>query len=373
MAFFLFWIGPSGVGTLKNDTIFAAGISLIALSITKAINFNFNRSAVLLLVMGIIFINSKYTGVPVTFLSLLLLFLFNRHILQEKRKVLKFGFLSFLAILALSGHYYLHNYIEFGNPLYPFRISIFGHDLFPWSGIWWFDTSGTSILSSLQDEHLWQISFSLSGISGTKAGLLFPVILVFGTVGTIGILVYSYRLIRRRKHDAKITFLAIFILATWFVYFGMPWSANWEPGDLYYAQGLMSLRFVEGTLLLTELFLVYILWRLRIPEILILSFIGINLVSRLTILYSQFPTAIEYSMVIYPIAIATGILLLSHLRRQLPKMICIGIAGFSIFIFAPQVVEQNRDSWLPVRHNAISEIYYIPSSQIFLIKDPPTS
>ena len=53
--------------------------------------------------------------------------------------------------------------------------------------------------------------------------------------------------------------LSIFILFTWITYIGSSFSASFLPDDLAYIAKLHSLRYVVGTLALTEILFVYFL------------------------------------------------------------------------------------------------------------------
>lgn len=372
--FFVYWqvgvepeiIGLGGgthVGSLKNYHFVASGMILIALSILRIIKSDFDRLSGVILVLGIIFTTTKYAGVLITIISLTLLVIFHRQkILHYKKRILFWGVIGTVFIISLTGHYYLENLIDHQNPFYPLKIKFLGYEL-PGNIDW----SNTSIVSNLEDNRVIQILFPVTQIS--KAGLLFPVIFSFGLVGPVGIIFYqilNYK--KKRELDSHIIFLSIFIFFNWILFLITPLSAGRFLSDLQYLQTLISLQYAEAILILTELLFIYFLIRIGIPKNILLLVVGINLVSRIFLLYSQLPEYIDYFILVYPIAIIIGIkIFLPLLKRK--RIIIFIIFGVLVGISSPYIYDEHRKmGWAqPYYDEVIKEINDMEPKKIILL------
>lgn len=362
------WINPSGIGTLKNDLIFACGIILITLSIMNVIRGSVNRLTAIFFTMGISFVLVKYQGLGIAFLAILLLIMFSKREFLKSKKTLMGILVFIIVVLVTSGHYYIYHVLQYGNPVYPFSFTLLGHSLngqvsYP----------NTSIISSAGDDQLYQyLLFTPSNI--TKAGFIFPILLIFGVIGTLVIVSQQViNFLKKRNYEKQIMFLSLFIFITWVVFFFTPLSAHAIPGDYVYIKGLSTLRYAEGTLILTEVFFIYILWKLRFPQYVLLALVGIDLISRMLYLYSLLPTYLNYSIMIYPIAaLITLMLFQRYLKTTWSKIIVVLILGTCVFVFTPQIVEANRNGWAWWWNDVIMKTQDLPaSSHVYLItKDP---
>jgi len=374
--FFLFWgggvIDPSN---MKNLQIYAAGIILLVYSILRTTQFDFNRLTAMFFIFGLTFTLVKYTGVGIMLISLFLMFLFNRKkILQKRNKVIIWGLFGFFIISSISGHYYLSNYIEFENPFYFIQVNFLGFELLPGPGSGY---AGSSIVSNLDDERVWNSLFPTTRIS--HGGLYFPVTLVFGLVGSLGIICYSIiDYARKGKIDSKILVLSIFVLLTWILYYNTILGAGFSQGDVQFLEKLMSMRYVEGTIILTELLFVYFLYRIKIPEKIILGVIGVNLVSRFIIVYQALPSRIfihspmENPIIISIIIVIIATIILSITFSRIhptPRLFLILSLGVVIFILSPTIgdhIKENGD-WAVGWRNVSMELYNLPTSDVYLI------
>ena len=363
--FFHFWqFGPTGIPTIKNDMIVASGLILVGYFIVKKAKDEQKFHDFILFLIGAIFLIIKSSGVFYLIFAILIIILIS---IGKPFKINKTIFIAFslgiLVLLSTSGHYYLNNFIEFGNPFYPIKLSILEIELFNGPT----DTSNTSILSSLDNAEVWQFLFFPS--NPIKAGFLFPVILfigLFGSLATIGYTIFSK--IKYQKLEKLLFALPAFIFGTWILYFATSWSASHNPGDFFYVSGLASLRYVEGGILITELFFAYILLRLKVPEKIILIPIIVHLISRLLWLFLILPPYVDYIIMIFPIIIFALLLLIKNkIRVRQPKIVAIFIIGISFFIFSPMLVEDNRIGWVPWWNNVVSEIYSSDPSNVLLI------
>lgn len=241
------WIDPSGVSTIKNDMIAAAGQALAALVVIRAAKGTLGRVDAILFAAAVVFLSVKFSG-PVYLAAggLVTVVVCWRWLLEHRREVaMTVGGAGGLWLLSV-GHHYLRNFITFGNPLYPFEINI-GFLQLPGRA----DLSYSSIIANLHDVRVWKAFFLPAG-GLSPIGVLFPVVLVVVLVGSIIVV------LRWRK---DIAFgLALFQLIVWGIYFRSIFSASGYPGDLQFVlNDLNSTRYVEGALLVAELFLIAML------------------------------------------------------------------------------------------------------------------
>jgi len=362
--FFHFWQwGPSGIATLKNDMILACGLVLVSYFIVKKAKNEQKFHDSILFLIGVIFLFVKFSGVFYVILAILIILLIYKGRPFKINKTTSIAFLfAILVLLGTSGHYYLNNVFEFGTPFYPIKLSILGIDLIQGPT----DTSNTSILSEFNNPEVWRLLFFQ--YNTLRAGILFPVILSVGLFVTIAVICYMvFTKIKYQKYEKYLFALPLFIFGSWILYFATSWSASHNPGDFFYISKLASLRYIEGGILVTELFFVYILLRLRVPEKIIIIPITVHLISRLMYLY-LLPRYFDYSIIIFPIIIFVGLLIIKNkIWISQPKIIAISILGISFFIFSPILVEDNRIAWVPWWKNVVTEIYTSESSNVVLM------
>lgn len=234
LLFQFFWFPPSGVATLKNDSLHACGETMLALVLVRALRGKWGTLEAVILGFACAFLCVKFSG-PVFLIAALgaSLVLAPKAMWSARRELAA----CFAFWLLAVGHFYAHNLLLFGNPFYPFQINAPGIHL---PGL--ADLSNTSILYSLRDPRLWKAFFTPEhGIS--PAGILFPLLLPAILVGS------AYVLISRRRLTVATGF-ALFQLLTWGLYFRSVYSASGQPGDLQFVlSDLNSIRYVEGALL----------------------------------------------------------------------------------------------------------------------------
>ncbi len=316
-AFRYVWFQHSGVATLKNDTLHAAGIVLMALVLMRIARRQ--SGSPLLMALGVTFACVKFSG-PVLALPALAVFWW----LSRPRG----RDLAAIAVLgtAFSGHYYLRNLIAHGNPFYPFQMNVAGLRL---PGV--ADISYTSILASIGDPRLWRAFFLPAG-GLSPAGLLFPAVLA-GTLLTGLWFAVKAALARRRPQASPL--LAIFLLAAWMVFFRSLYSGSSLPGDLgFILNDLSSLRYVEGALGLSEMLLASLMapWFAA-------TLATANLVSRLWILYREIPWDV------FPLWAAAGVFALTAAFAALHRRRSAAAALAAILCAAPWITTRNRAHW----------------------------
>ena len=95
--------------------------------------------------------------------------------------------------------------------------------------------------------------------------------------------------------------------------------------------------------------------------------VGINLVSKLYLIYSKLPSHIDYTFLIFPIIIIIGVYVYSsRLVSSKPRLILMGALFLMVFLITSPIIENNREEWLPVYHNVIMELYDHEPTNIFI-------
>jgi hypothetical protein len=310
------WAGPSGVPTLKNDALHGVGFLLLTLVAVRASRRRLERTDILLLAAGIIFAPVKYLGVFIVPIALAII-LWHRWRQFDWRVAVAIC----VAALATTWHYYVHHILAYGSPFYPVQINL-GPIHLPGTA----DLSNTSILWNIRNPEVWRIFFwPEGGIS--PAGLLFPVILAVT-------LVLSGVLLLRRTYRP----LALLILCGWLLYFRSALGAGGSPGDLHFIRSdLNTLRYAEGALAAGELMLATLFPRIAAP------FLGVNLASRLYLLYRRIPIALFPIPVIVACSIGAALLFVFIRRPKLQATLAVG----ALLIACPILVDRNRALWTP--------------------------
>lgn len=323
------WHASSGVSTLKNDTLHGVGFILLTVVAARAAR-KLTRSDLVLLGFGVIFAPVKYPGIFFVPVAVALIVWLRRKQIQENPRATVLTALAIAtAALATSWHYYVHHIIEFGSPFYPVQINL-GPIHLPGLA----DLSNTSLLYNALNPELWRIFFApASGVS--PAGLMFPLVLALTLLLTPW---RSVRILSQRRTPLDIA--AFLILCGWLLYFRSALGAGGSAGDLTFIRHDMnSLRYAEGVLVASELFLAALFQRFA-PAL-----IGANLASRLILLYSRIPAQLYPLTTILGIsaAVLLTLLAISKLRAELRAAVCI----LALLSACPVLVERNRVLWTP--------------------------
>jgi hypothetical protein len=141
------------------------------------------------------------------------------------------------------------------------------------------------------------------------------------------------QLARLKAAEPK-TIAALFILCGWLLYFRSVFSASAFPGDLRFVlHGMNSIRYVDGVLAASELWLVSLL--APFPTV-ACALVAINLASRLYLLYphSAFPWAIALA--------AAALVFLFFVI--LPQRYAIIVAA-CLIAATPAIINRNRRLW----------------------------
>jgi len=292
--FFKIWIGgQTFIGSIKNDYILAAGVIIIIYSLIRSLRPNSDRLTYILFLVGIIFVTIKLPGILLAVIAIFVFIFINRKRILKK-KIIVWGFIGLIVFSATTGHYYYYNTIESGNPFY-IQLNILGIEL-PGSR----NPVGTSIFDSFDREELWEVLYPTTRIG--LGGVFFPVFITFGFLGTLGIIGFiGYRFLKTKKIELKLLIISSFIILTWTIYFASPFSASGYDTPLFFivTNELESTRFVIGTIFVTELFFVYVLWRLKVPSVFIFSFMGISIISRYWILADLYRGNYDFAFLVH--------------------------------------------------------------------------
>ncbi len=275
------WLGPSGVSTNKNDMIHAAGYALLALVAARWARGKTGWENVVCAGMGAMFVSVKGSGPVMLIAAAVAVSVTAWHWIRRNpgKTAWSIGVMA-LIWFAGAGHYYLHNYLVYANPVYPYQVNL-GPLHLPGRA----DQSATSIAYSLHDPDVYRFLFLPEG-GLSPAGTLFPVVLpaILGCslVWALGAL--------KRKRCGVAQALGIFQVLAWAVYFRSVYSASGAPGDLAFLRNdLNSTRYVEGPLLVGMLSLVWLLHRWRVPHGVIYALLAVQALGCAAILGRRAP------------------------------------------------------------------------------------
>jgi len=353
------WSGPSGVATIKNDMIHAAGQVAAAVLCVRAAKGSLARADAALLAVAVVFLSVKFSG-PVMLAAgcLAALLVTYRKVWAHRRDLLRAAAITSLVCLPTTGIYYLRNAIIYKNPFYPFEIDLL---LFRLPGR--ADLSYSSIASNLGDARLWRAFFWPEG-GLSPAGVLFPGVLAAILLGSVAVCVRELHLRRRGRSGSPVLAAgALYQLVAWGVYVRSIYSASGYPGDLAFVlNDLNSLRYVEGALLVGELFLAWLLLargRLRAAAGLLLM--ALNGASRLALVVRREPEVLWPFAAALGIALAAAWLLLPGRWR---------IAAAALLVVAGAVrVDERRAEWLTHYQPLYRPLYELPRQRIFYVVD----
>jgi len=172
---------------------------------------------------------------------------------------------------------------------------------------------------------LWRALFLPAG-GVSPAGLLFPAILAGALVAG------AWKCWHAGRNACGM--VAFCILCGWLLYFRSVYSACAAPGDLgFILNSLNSVRYVDGVLAVSELFLVALMGRF---VWLAAGLVAVNAVSRLAILYGKES---------YPPMLLIAVAGLALVLLVIFKNRFFTVAALLVFIGGPFVVELNRSQW----------------------------
>ena len=340
------WGPHSGVGTLKADSVHAAGVGLLALVLLRAARSP-ARFSPLLFAFALVFATEKYTGV---FLAVLAI-----GVLVWLRVPIARMLPAAALILVTTGHYYVHSLFLWRNPFYPFTVRLGPIEL-PGTA----DLSDTSIFANRHDPQLWKLVFRPEHWL-SPAGLLFPVLLVLVLIAALWIVLTG---VRRRP---PVFWLAGLLLAGWLLFARTFYGAGPQRHTLDFLQAdLSTLRYVEGFLALGEIFLVWFLWKRGVPQSILLLLAALDGASRLWLLYRQ------PNLHLFPPALWIGAALLAGLIALRFAASAPAVVGLTLIIAAPAITGRNRALWFQESQPIYQAFSDLPPTTIFLFENAAT-
>lgn len=188
-----------------------------------------------------LFIGTKYLGIVYAFIPILVFLIIN----ISKKINKKYFFITFISIFLTGSFFYLRNYLNSGNPLFPTEISILGKTIFQgYKGVNEVITN-TSILQNLDSlstlKDLIKNYYFMTGY-GIR---LFIVLL-------IPLAIFSFY--KQSKQDKKITLILLFsTLAYLFLYLISPYSFRDFTPNIRYSMMFLILLTISFTYFLNQI------------------------------------------------------------------------------------------------------------------------
>ena len=229
------WGWAAGVPTLKNDTLANAGFltaMIVVVQLGRRASADWREGA--LLGIAVAFMTVKFSGVviAVPFLVAALL-LPLRKAAFSWRAALAITLVAIGVAAIGTGHFYLKNLVAYGNPLYPYALTVG-----PLALAGTLDTTGTSILANLGTDRATRILLGLDPAGQPQ------LVLVRAGVGAAIVVVLLAGL--RSLRGSGLVTVALLALWGWLVWVLSSWSAGIAPGNLVYLEDLKSLRYATG-------------------------------------------------------------------------------------------------------------------------------
>lgn len=302
----LWGYAPTGVATIKNDMIYAAGILATITGLLKVTNHStLHCPGIVLFAIGSAFASSKFSGPPmIVLISLTACAFWWRLIFTDYRRFLWAIGAILIAIILSSGIYFIANWVRFENPFYPVELSV-GPLHFPGS----INLDGTSILDHAGQMETWRYFFGwgtnydihASRWPYLEVGLLFPAIFALGFLSFILYLRDFFAPLPDQEKDnwlsKNVIFLAVVAVISWFLFIRSFWTAGATPDDFFYLRTQASLRYaIAQSQLLLLLAVVSATFILRGKRWLSLAFLGAVLIDRVVTVYAATGT-IKYASV----------------------------------------------------------------------------
>ncbi len=358
LAFPHLWNGPSGVPTIKNDMVHAAGQVAAAILCVRAAKGTLVRADTAWLAASAVFLSVKFSG-PVLLAAggLAALAVAHRRLWAHRKEVLRAVGCAALVWLPSVGTYYVWNATTYRNPFYPFEIDLI---LFRLPGR--ADLAYSSIAHNLGDARLWQAFFWPAG-GVSPAGLLFPAVLAVILVGSAAVCLRAIGAWWWRGSGSPVLVaLALYQLVCWGVYVRSIYSASGYPGDLAFVRNdLNSLRYVEGALLVGELVLLWLFSARQGMRVAIGLLLGLNAASRVWLIVRREPD-ISWPIVAALALVAGGAWTLLPGRWKVAAVALVVLAG-SIRI------ELRRPAWLVRYQPVYLPLYDLPRQRIYYAVD----
>jgi hypothetical protein len=237
---------PNGISTLKNDLILGTTtLWLVAISIRYMSSRQILHLHKIILIVSCCFILSKFSGV------FILVFFFGLLALLRRKTFfqidLRYSLFLILAILLTNGVYYLANFVEHRNPIFPFNFKI-GKFSLPGE----IDTSGTRLIDQLDQVKTYEYFFQLNNLFNSRIGTLF---LLNFLICLLYILNKSFK--KKSNISNLDIYLATLFLGLWFMFLITPWSSGIASEPFFYLEQGYSYRYAIAAVMLTVILSTY--------------------------------------------------------------------------------------------------------------------
>jgi hypothetical protein len=285
----LLWWGPSGVATLKNDTIASAGLLAAVLAISRFLEDPRQAHSpgnVLLLAGGCSAALSKFSGpaqvIALGVIAFVLLLLNHRK--SDLGGLVRLALFAAPIVLLSTGHYYVKNLFLHGSPVFPIKVSFFGISL-PGST----DLSGTDILSRATDPTMWRLLLDVAFTA--KAGGPAWAITLLGGLAAAAVLA-----LRPTARPLSRVFLAGSGAVLVFFYLKSFYGAGATPNDYFYLENLASLRYATGAITLLVAATCIVAVHHRLLKALLATYLAFDVAGKLISLAALLPVGPYQSM-----------------------------------------------------------------------------
>lgn len=342
-----FWtLAPTGAATLKNDIISASGTLLMLYAALHALeDGTLNRYLVILAAGGIAFASTKFSGLPIAFILLVLLLTLKPSLLKEfARRKLSIALIA-CAVLISSGIYYAWNLLFYDNPLYPFALN-----LGPLHLNGYIHTEKTKIADYLFKLETWRYFLGLPLVL-RASGILFPFVFL-ATIILSPVLLASSRHKTVKSNSLLITWL--FSAFLWVYFFCMPWSAG-SGGQFpyaYLADG-HSMRYALAALQLSLVIVCITLQRMKWPGVILMYALVIgDIIGRYAFLASWISLS-GSDVWAYVAIIASLAAIFSNKRNGLATALL--ATFFSGLLLAPRTYDRHQFKLLGAQYYPVDE------------------
>jgi len=351
-----YWNGPSGLPTLKNDMIYAAGFLWGAVLLAEIVERRKSRQAAAIAIFATTFLLCKYSGTALAvFLCVPVAWRWRR----IAERPIRDGLAWAVVATAASGIFYIKNIVIFHNPVFPFQIRLFGLEL-PGAPM-----PGTSLMAHFGDKELWAQLIPPGSLR--VGGALMPFLIGGSVVLCCSLMADGAGALRRGLQFSPRLAWAPFLLTGWLIYVNSIYSAGAKAGRLDYVYGYFnSLRYVEGQLAVSEILIAGWLAN-RFGSSAVVAFASLVAGSRLTALWSFTGGMTPYPALACLTAGLIWVLCAASVRwfrRALFPLLAISLPAVSPPLM-DRMAQVMWPAWQPVLYQVREA-----SGSVFLLPDP---
>ncbi|MBF9195362.1 hypothetical protein [Microvirga terrestris] len=349
-----FWFGVSGIGTLKNDMIYNAGLILLVVSLISFRLPEHRLWSAVLAIGGLSFLAVKYSG-PVLGFGIMTAWIslgFLSAGVPEAANRTRFAILTGGTALLVAGHYYIKNIMFYGNPLYPYPLHIGAFQLPGVEAL-----PKTSLLSRANDLALWTEFFK-----SPIYGLALPASFLLG----IGCSLYLVMLGVKRKEIFNDALIGASCVLSVLIYAASTFSDWLGPS-------LVSVRYATGAFILSLIAIVITARSIgRITTLLAVSMLAwcavvfVQSSIQISFRYTPSETVLKYS--VYAVVVAGIAFVIANMQPRFRPATLLALVPI-IILAGNQFTEINRDRyWIPSWKPIVAYVSKLRSGErIFLV------